>query len=109
MFFEKKVGNPFRRDENAVSLLKDLNLLQAPGPLPGRLEELNKLTSRFGLGEEWMTDWKLAPSQTTDPKIAVDKRPEALSAEELKATIPVDVPVELLLKPTVKREVLDQY
>jgi len=109
MFFEKNVGNPFKREESVVKLLKELNLLQAPGPLPGRLKEINKLTKRFGLGEEWMTDWKLAESQIDNPTTAVDTRPEALSAEEFRATIPGDVPIELQLVPTVKREVLDQY
>ena len=109
MFFEKNVGNPFKREESVVKLLKELNLIQAAGPLPGRLKELNKLTKRFGLGEEWMTDWKLGESQIDNPTTAVDTRPEALSAEEFRATIPGDVPVELQLVPTVKREVLDQY
>ena len=110
MFFEKQVGNPFKRDEQAVKLLKELNLIQAPGPIPGRLEEINKLTKRFGLGEEWMTDWKLAPSQTdTDPVTCKDTKPVPLTEEEFRATIPGDIPVELQLVPTVKREVLDNY
>lgn len=109
MFFEKKVGNPFKRDETVVQLLKDLNLIQQPGPLPGRLEEINKLTKRFGLGDEWLTDWKLDQSQITDPKLAVDKRPVPLSESEVKSSVPDNVNVEFQLTPTVKREVLDQY
>ena len=109
MFFEKKVGNPFKREEGVVKLLKELNLLQAPGPLPGRLNEINKLTKRFGLGDEWMTDWKLSETQIDNIEIAGDIRPESLSDDELRATIPGDIPVEMQLVPTVKREVIDQY
>lgn len=109
MFFEKNVGNPFKREEGVVNLLKELNLIQAAGPLPGRLEEINKLTKRFGLGEEWMTDWKLSETQIDNTEIAGDIRPESLSDDELRATIPGDIPVEMQLVPTVKREVLDQY
>jgi nitroreductase len=109
MFFEKRAGNPFRRDERVVELLKELNLIQKPGPLPGRLEEINTLTKRFGLGDEWLTDWKLGSSMLNDNKIAVDKRPEPLSKEELAKWISADVKVEMKLVPTVKREVLDKY
>jgi nitroreductase len=109
MFFEKKAGNPFRRDEKTVELLKELRLIQEPGPLPGRLEEINRLTKRFGLGDEWLTDWKLGPSMLNDNKNAIDKRPEELSSEEFEKTIPSDVSVGFELKPTVKREVIDEY
>ncbi|MGH7807498.1 MAG: nitroreductase family protein [Thermodesulfobacteriota bacterium] len=109
MFFEKRAGNPFRRDEKVVELLEELKLLQTPGPLPGRLEEINKLTKRFGLGDEWLTDWKLGPSQLDDKKIAVDKRPEPLSKEELEKTVPAEVKSDFQVHPTVKREVLDQF
>ncbi len=109
MFFEKKVGNPFKRDEKVVELLKELRLVQRPGPIPGRLEEINGLTKRFGLGDEWLTDWKLGPSQIDNDTIAVDTRPELLSKEEVAKTIPSNVKVEMTLAPTVKREVLDQY
>ncbi len=108
MFFEKRVGNSFRRDENVVELLKELKLIQPPGPLPGRLEEINKLTKRFGLGDEWLTDWKLEPSQMGE--VAGDKRFTQLSAEEVQASVgTADIPVDFELKPTVKREVLDKY
>lgn len=109
MFFERKVGKPFRRDEKVVELLKELKLIQRPGPLPGRLEEINRLTKRFGLGDEWITDWKLGPSQLNDDKIAVDKRLEPLPKEELEKIIPKEIEVDFQVKPTVKREVLDQY
>lgn len=110
MFFEKQVGNSFKRDEKTVKLLEELNLIQAPGPLPGRLEEINRLTKRFGLGEEHMTDWKLAPSQTdTDPVTCADTKPVPLTDEEFQATVPGDVPVEMQLTPTVRREVLENY
>ncbi len=109
MFFERKVGNPFKRDEKVVELLKELKLIQPPGPLPGRLEEINKLTKRFGLGDEWLTDWKLEPSQLDNNKLAVDKRPKELSKDEFDKTVPSDVKVEFQVHPTVKREILDQY
>jgi nitroreductase len=109
MFFERKAGNPFRRDEKVLELLKNLKLIQEPGPLPGRLDEINRLTKRFGLGEEWLTDWKLGSSQLNDNKTAVDKRPEPLSKEEFQKTVPSNIKVEFEVKPTVKREVLDQY
>jgi len=109
MFFERKAGNPFKRDERVVELLKELKLIQQPGPLPGRLEEINRLTKRFGLGDEWLTDWKLEPSQLNDNKIAVDKRPEPLPKEELEKIAPTGLKVEFQVHPTVKREILDQY
>ncbi|RMF05163.1 MAG: hypothetical protein D6768_01655 [Chloroflexi bacterium] len=79
-------------------------------PLPGRLEELNTLTKRMGLGDEWLTDWKLAPSQlesATDK--VVDTRLEPLPEEEVKKTVRPGTTVEFQVHPTVKREVLDQY
>ncbi len=109
MFFEKRVGQGFRRDPKAVNLLENLNLLQQPGPLPGRLEELNRLTKRFGLGDESLTDWQFEPSQMNDPNTLMDTRLKPLRPEEVKASVPGDVPVDFELKPTVKREVLDQY
>ncbi len=109
MFFEKKVGQGFKRDPKAVSLLEELKLLQAPGPLPGRLEEINRLTKRFGLGDEALTDWKFEESTMDDPKTAIDKRLESLSAEDVAASVSDDIKVDFELKPTVKREVLDKY
>jgi len=109
MFFERKVGNPFRRDEKTVELLKELKLIQASGPLPGRLEELNRLAKRFGFGDEWLTDWELSPSQLSDPKALKDTRPRALSKEELEKTVPSDIKPEFTLKPTIIREKLEEY
>ena len=109
MFFEKQVGNAFPRDPEVVKLLQDLNMLQPAGPLPGRLEEINKLTKRFGLGDEWLTDWKLEESQLGD--LAGDKKPAPLSAEEVQATAAgasAD-PSGFTLKPTVKREEIQKY
>ncbi len=109
MFFEKKVGQGFKKDPKATKLLEQLSLVQKPGPLPGRVEELNRLTKRFGLGDDALTDWQLEPSQMDDPKTLIDKRLTPMSPEEVKATVPDNIPVEFELKPTVKREVLDQY
>ncbi len=107
MFFEKRVGNPFSRDPEAVKLLEDLRLIQPQGPLPGRLEEINKLTKRFGLGDEALTDWKLEPSQLGE--VAGDTKFSYLSPEEVKASAEGAPPNDFTLHPTVKREVLDTY
>ena len=109
MFFKGKVGQPFKRDAATVELLKELKMIQEPGPTPGRLEEINKLTIRFGLGEDALTDWKLGPSQLTDPVNAVDTKPEPLSADEVAASASGAQEGDFKLVPTVKREVLDQY
>ncbi|MEE9252516.1 MAG: nitroreductase family protein [Thermodesulfobacteriota bacterium] len=107
MFFERKVGNPFQRDEATVKLLEELSLIQAPGPLPGRLEEINTLTKKMGLGDEWLTDWKLAPSTVGD-KMG-DPRLEKLSEGDVKGSVASGAEETYKLIPTVKREVLDQY
>ena len=109
MFFKGKVGQPFERDAATVQLLEELNLIQQPGPTPGRLEEINKLTKRFGLGDEALTDWKLGPSQLDDPVNAVDTKPDMLSPEEVAASAAGASEGDFKLVPTVKREVLDQY
>lgn len=109
MFFEKKVGpdSAFPRDPEVIKLLEDLNLIQAPGPLPGRLEELNKLTKRFGLGDEYLTDWKLEESQLGE--VAGDKKFNYLPQEEVVASAAGAPESDFQLHPTVKREVLDDY
>ena len=109
MFFKGKVGQPFERDAATVELLKELKMIQEPGPTPGRLEEVNKLTIRFGLGEDARTDWKLGPSQMNDPVNIIDTKPDMLSAEEVEASSAGATEGDFKLTPTVKREVLDQY
>jgi len=109
MFFKSKVGQPFERDAATVELLKELKLIQAPGPLPGRLEEINKLTIRFGLGKEALTNWKFGPSMLDDPINAGDKKLELLSQEEVDASAEGATEGDFKLTPTVKREVLDKY
>ena len=109
MFFEKRVGNAFPRDPEVVKLLEDLNMLQPAGPLPGRLEELNKLTKRFGLGDEWLTDWQFEESQLGE--IAGDRKFTHLSDEVVKASAAgasAD-PSGFTLTPTVKRERIEEY
>ncbi|MGH7885895.1 MAG: hypothetical protein ACRENO_09400, partial [Thermodesulfobacteriota bacterium] len=107
MYFEKKVGNPFTRDSEVVKLAQDLNLLQPIAPLPGRLEEINKLTKRFGLGDEYLTDWKLEPSQLG--QIAGDKPLTPLSKEDILASAEGAKKGDFELHPTVKREELESY
>ena len=109
MFYKSKVGQPFERDAGTVELLKELKLIQEPGPLPGRLEEINKLTKRFGLGDDALTDWKFGPSQLEDPVNAVDRKVEMLTPEEVAASAEGAPPNDFTLVPTVKREVLDNY
>ena len=75
--------------------------------LPGRLEELNKLTKRFGLGDEYLTDWKLEPSQLGDA--AGDRPLTPLSKEEILASAEGAVEGDFKLHPTVKREELESY
>ncbi len=107
MFFEKEVGNPFPEEPEVIQLLHDLNLLQAPAPVPGRLEELNRLTRRFGLSDDYLTDWKLEPSQLGD--VAGDGPFTYLSQEEVAASAEGATPGEFKLHPTVKREELESY
>jgi nitroreductase len=109
MFFKGTVGTPFERDAKTVKLLEELKMIQTPGPTPGRLEEINKLTIRFGLGKDALTDWKLTPSQLNDKVNAVDKKVEPLSAAEVEASAAGAKEGDFKVVPTVRREVLDQY
>jgi nitroreductase len=51
LYFEGRVGKPFRRDEAVVEELKKAKMLQRPAPLPGRKEELRQLARKLGLPE----------------------------------------------------------
>jgi nitroreductase len=51
LYFEGRVGNPFRRDEAVVRELEKSGMLQEPAPLPGRKEEVRDLTRKLGLAE----------------------------------------------------------
>ncbi len=51
LYFEGRVGKPFRRDETVVKELQAANMLQAPAPLPGRKEEVRELSRKLGLPE----------------------------------------------------------
>ena len=51
LYFEGRVGNPFRRDEAVVAELRECGMLQDPAPLPGRKEEVRELTRKLGLAE----------------------------------------------------------
>ena len=82
-------------------------MIQAPGPLPGRLEEINKLTKRFGLSDEYLTDWKLEESQLGE--VAGDRKFTPLSPEEVAASAEGAQAGDFQLHPTVKRETLDSY
>ena len=84
-------------------------MLQPAGPLPGRLEEINRLTKRFGLGDEWLTDWELEESQLGE--VAGDKKFNSLSPDVVQASAAGASrdPSGFTLQPTVKRERIQEY
>jgi hypothetical protein len=49
LYFEGEYGKPFKRDPGVVEKLKEAGMIQAPAPLPGRMEEIRALAERFGL------------------------------------------------------------
>ena len=51
LYFEGRVGNPFRRDKAVVKKLQESGMLQTPAPLPGRKQEVRELTRKLGLPE----------------------------------------------------------
>jgi nitroreductase len=51
LYFEGRVGRPFRRDEVVAKELEEAGMLQAPAPLPGRKQEVRELTRKLGLAE----------------------------------------------------------
>jgi nitroreductase len=51
LFFKGQYGTPFHRDEQVVAELEQEQLLQAPMPLPGRMEELRFLARMYGYPE----------------------------------------------------------
>lgn len=51
LYFEGRVGKPFRRDEAIVEELRAAKMFQAPAPLPGRKDELRELARKLGLPE----------------------------------------------------------
>jgi nitroreductase len=51
LYFDGEYGKPFKRDPAVVEKLKAAKMIQAPAPLPGRREEIKKLTEELGLPE----------------------------------------------------------
>ena len=51
IFFERNADTPFRRDEAVVEELKAAKMIQAPAPLPGRKDEVRRLSRQLGLPE----------------------------------------------------------
>jgi nitroreductase len=51
LYFEGRVGRPFRRDPKVVDALREEGMLTAPAPLPGRLREVRELSRKLGLPE----------------------------------------------------------
>ncbi|MEM2346270.1 MAG: nitroreductase family protein [Archaeoglobaceae archaeon] len=102
MFFEGKYGNPFKVDEKTKEIMRKLKLIQEPGPLPRRLEEINTLTKAVGLGDEWLTDWKLEPPGSIKPGVIRDPPLQKLSKDEVIKTV-------FRATPTVLREKAEEY
>ncbi len=102
MFFEGKFGKPFKRDKRVVELLRKLGLIQDEAPLPNRLNEINTLTKAFGLGDEWLTDWKLEKSGYIKPGVIRDPPLTKLPKEEVEKTV-------FRVHPTVLRERAEEY
>jgi nitroreductase len=51
LYFDGKVGQPFPRDPKVVEVLEKEGLFQAPAPLPGRKEEVRRISRELGLPE----------------------------------------------------------
>jgi nitroreductase len=49
LFADGRWGTPFPRDGEVVEVLRREGLIQSPGPLPGRFEELEHLSRMFGI------------------------------------------------------------
>jgi len=47
LFFKDKYGVPLASDSGTVSALREKGLIQEQAPLPGRIEEIDKLASQF--------------------------------------------------------------
>jgi nitroreductase len=51
LYFEGEYGRPFERDAAVVERLKAEKMIQDPAPLPGRRDEIRRLTEEYGLPE----------------------------------------------------------
>jgi len=51
LYFEGRVGRPFARDEAVVKDLETEGMFQAPAPLPGRKDEVRRISRKLGLAE----------------------------------------------------------
>jgi hypothetical protein len=51
LYFDGKVGRPFRRDPKVVAELEQEKMITAPAPLPGRMQEVRDLSRKLGLPE----------------------------------------------------------
>jgi hypothetical protein len=49
MYFDGEYGTPFKRDPAVVERLKAEKMIQAPAPLPGRMDEIRKLADKYDL------------------------------------------------------------
>jgi nitroreductase len=51
LYFEGRVGRPFARDPKVARELEQSGLLQPPAPLPGRRDEVRRISRKLGLPE----------------------------------------------------------
>jgi hypothetical protein len=51
LYFEGRVGRPFARDPKVARELEQSGMLQAPAPLPGRRDEVRRISRKLGLPE----------------------------------------------------------
>lgn len=51
LYFDGEYGKPFPRDPAVVERLKAAKMIQAPAPLPGRRDEIRRLSEQYGLPE----------------------------------------------------------
>ncbi len=49
LYFDGEYGKPFKRDAKVVDQLKKAKMLQAPAPLPGRMDEIKRLAQEYDL------------------------------------------------------------
>jgi hypothetical protein len=49
LYYDGEYGTPFKRDPAVVERLKAAKMITAPGPLPGRIDEIRKLAEQYDL------------------------------------------------------------
>jgi hypothetical protein len=49
LYFDGEYPKPFKRDPAVVERLKAAKMIQAPAPLPGRMDEIRRLAEQYDL------------------------------------------------------------